>query len=75
MRRGTDCRSSQRYKGDQLHAQPLGRLILFLDDGRLEPDTNIVEGSIRPIAMARNSLFCGDEGGALGDSLVVDQHM
>lgn len=39
-------------------------LILFLDDGRIEPDTNIVERSIRPIAIGRrNSLFCGDEGG------------
>jgi hypothetical protein len=39
-------------------------LIQFLDDGRLEPDTNIVERSIRPIAIGRrNSLFCGDEGG------------
>jgi len=39
-------------------------LTLFLDDGRLEPDTNIVERSIRPVALGRkNSLFCGDEGG------------
>jgi transposase len=39
-------------------------LTLFLDDGRLEPDTNIVERSIRPIGIGRrNSLFCGDEGG------------
>src|ERR1019366_8377048 len=39
-------------------------LTLFLEDGRLEPDTNIVERSIRPIAIGKkNSLFCGDEGG------------
>jgi transposase len=39
-------------------------LILFLDDGRLEADTNIIERSIRPIGIGRrNSLFCGDEGG------------
>jgi transposase len=39
-------------------------LTRFLDDGRLEPDTNIVERPIRPIAIGRrNSLFCGDEGG------------
>ena len=31
-------------------------LILFLDDGRLEPDTNIVERSIRPIAIGRTRL-------------------
>lgn len=39
-------------------------LTLFLDDGRLEPDTNTVERTIRPIAIGkRNSLFCGDAGG------------
>jgi hypothetical protein len=39
-------------------------LTAFLDDGRLEPDTNTVERSIRPIAIGRkNSLFSGDEGG------------
>jgi hypothetical protein len=37
---------------------------LFLEDGRLEPDTNIVERSIRPIGIGKkNSLFCGNEGG------------
>jgi hypothetical protein len=42
----------------------LGGLILFLDDGRLEPDTNSVERTIRPIALGRkNSLFCSDAGG------------
>ena len=41
-----------------------GGLTRFLDDGRLEPDTNIVERPIRPIAIGRrNSLFCGNEGG------------
>ncbi|WP_453955360.1 IS256 family transposase [Bradyrhizobium sp. USDA 377] len=39
-------------------------LTTFLDDGRLEPDTNTVERSIRPIAIGKkNSLFSGDEGG------------
>jgi len=39
-------------------------LTLFLEDGQLEPDTNIVERSIRPIGIGRkNSLFCGNEGG------------
>ena len=39
-------------------------LIMFLDDGRLEPDTNTVERNIRPIGIGRrNSLFCGDAGG------------
>jgi transposase len=39
-------------------------LTMFIDDGRLEPDTNTVERNIRPIAIGRrNSLFCGDAGG------------
>jgi transposase len=39
-------------------------LTRFLDDGRIEPDTNIVERPIRSIAIGKkNSLFCGDEGG------------
>ena len=38
----------------------------YLDDGRIEMDTNTVEQSIRPIALNRkNALFAGsDEGGA-----------
>jgi len=41
-------------------------LCRFLDDGRIEIDTNVVERSIRPIALNRkNALFAGsDEGGA-----------
>jgi hypothetical protein len=40
-------------------------LILFLDDGRLELDTNTIERAIRPIALGRkNSLFAGSDGGA-----------
>jgi transposase len=41
-------------------------LCRFLDDGRIEIDTNTVERSIRPIALNRkNALFAGsDEGGA-----------
>jgi transposase len=40
-------------------------LSLFLDDGRVELDTNAVERSIRPIALGRkNSLFAGSDGGA-----------
>jgi hypothetical protein len=40
-------------------------LTRFLDDGRIELDSNIVERSIRPIALNRkNALFAGsDEGG------------
>lgn len=40
-------------------------LVRFLDDGRIEVDTNTVERSMRPIALGRrNSLFAGSEGGA-----------
>ena len=41
-------------------------LCRYLDDGRIEMDTNTVERSIRPIALNRkNALFAGsDEGGA-----------
>ena len=39
-------------------------LSLFLDDGRVEIDSNIVERSIRPIALNRkNALFAGSDGG------------
>jgi transposase len=37
----------------------------FLDDGRIDLDTNPVERSIRPVSLGRkNSLFAGSDGGA-----------
>ena len=40
-------------------------LCCFLDDGRVELDTNAVERAIRPIALGRkNHLFAGSDGGA-----------
>lgn len=40
-------------------------LTLFLDDGRLEVDSNTVERNMRSIALGRvNSLFAGSDGGA-----------
>jgi transposase len=40
-------------------------LTLFLNDGRIEIDNNIVERSIRPLALTRkNALFAGSDGGA-----------
>lgn len=40
-------------------------LSLFLDDGRIELDNNVVERSIRPLALTRkNALFAGSDGGA-----------
>lgn len=40
-------------------------LVRFLEDGRIELDTNAIERAMRPVALSRkNSLFCGsDEGG------------
>ena len=47
-------------------------LVLFLDDGRLELDTNTVERAIRPIALGRkNSLFAGSDGGARHRAIVA----
>jgi transposase len=41
-------------------------LVRFLEDGRIEPDTNTVERAIRPLCLSRkNALFAsGDDGGA-----------
>jgi len=40
-------------------------LCLFLEDGRVETDTNTVERTIRPIKLGRkNHLFAGSDGGA-----------
>ena len=40
-------------------------LIVFLDDGRIEMDTNMVERAIRPHTVTRkNALFAGSDGGA-----------
>lgn len=40
-------------------------LVRFLEDGRIELDTNIVERSMRPIALNRkNALFAGHDAGA-----------
>ena len=39
-------------------------LCLFLEDGRIEIDNNVVERAIRPIALTRkNALFAGSDGG------------
>ena len=40
-------------------------LVLFLDDGRLEIDTNVVERGMKGVAVARkNALFAGSDGAA-----------
>ena len=40
-------------------------LCMFLDDGRIEIDNNVVERTIRPLALTRkNALFAGSDSGA-----------
>ena len=40
-------------------------LTRFLDDGRVEIDSNTVERALRPLCLTRkNSLFAGNDGGA-----------
>ncbi len=40
-------------------------LCVFLNDGRIELDTNTVERAIRPVTLGRkNHLFAGSDGGA-----------
>ena len=40
-------------------------LVVFLDNGRVEMDTNVVERAIRPNTLTRkNALFAGSDGGA-----------
>jgi transposase len=52
-------------------------LVVFLDDGRIEMDTNVVERSIRPVTLTRkNALFAGSDGGASyypSDYLLIKQ--
>jgi len=47
-------------------------LTLFLDDGRVEIDSNVVERAMRPIALNRkNALFAGSDGGAENWAIVA----
>ena len=47
-------------------------MTLFLDDGRVEIDSNVVERAIRPIALNRkNALFAGSDGGAENWAIVA----
>jgi transposase len=52
-------------KSKLLHLNHWEGLIRFLDDGRIEIDSNTVERSIRPIVLTRkNALFAGHDIGA-----------
>jgi transposase len=58
---GSDLARHIRYGLKRWHG-----LIRFLDDGRLEMDTNAVENAIRPIPLTRkNALFAGNDDGAI----------
>ena len=67
-------RKSQIKAGSVVHFAPAlysyalnhwNGLTRFLEDGRLELDTNPVENAIRPVALTRkNALFAGHEVGA-----------
>ena len=47
-------------------------LRVFLDDGRVEMDTNVVERAIRPNTLTRkNALFAGSDGGARSWSIAM----
>ena len=49
-------------------------LVRFLDDGRIEMDTNSVERAMRPIALNRkNSLFAGHDEGAVNWACLASQ--
>ena len=55
----------QACRGDPLRAVALAGSVLFLDDGRIEIDNNVVERTIRPLAVTRkNTLFAGSDSGA-----------
>ena len=65
-------RSFQFGSGHALCAQPLGRPDAFLEDGRLELDTNTVERAIRPVVLTRkNALFAGSDSGGRHWSIVA----
>ena len=60
-----DLSEKQACRDHPLRPVALGSLTRFIDDGRIELDNNIVERSIRPIALNRkNALFAGSDGGA-----------
>ncbi len=47
-------------------------LTLFVENGRVEIDSNVVERAIRPIALNRkNALFAGSDGGAENWAIVA----
>jgi transposase len=64
-------RNSKLAAADPLCLVAMEGLTLFIDDGGIELDNNIVERSIRPIALTRkNALFAGAQHWATIASLI-----
>ncbi len=72
---GNRARVSRRSRlGEALSyiAKHMDGLKLFLDDGCIETDSNVVERSIRPIALNRkNALFAGHDEGAKNRGIIA----
>jgi hypothetical protein len=48
------------------------RMLVYLEDGRIKIDNNLVENSIRPLALGRkNWLFCGHPNGAIASATLM----
>jgi transposase len=61
--RGSKCNSQPSQEAEAIRYA--AGLTHFLDDGRIEIDSNAIERAIRPIALGRkNHLFAGSDGGA-----------
>ena len=66
MRSSGACPAPRNWPGHIRYAlKRWNGLTRFLDDGRIEMDTNPVENAIRPIPLTRkNALFVGNDDGA-----------
>jgi len=52
-------------------AHPRGRILAYLEDGRLRPDNNLTENAIRPFAIGlKNWLFSGSPRGTKGSAAI-----
>ena len=66
VKRSSGCPARPTWAKPCATRSGIGRaLVVFLDDGRVEMDTNVVERAIRPNTLTRkNALFAGSDGGA-----------
>jgi hypothetical protein len=64
--------ASNLYKAIRYALRHWKGLLVFLDDGRVEIDNNVVERAIKPVTLNRkNALFAGSDGGAECWALVM----